>query len=124
MAYEISWEESGILVRFFDIVTEQEVMAANDIMYGDARFETILYQISDYTEAVQILITPRDAKVIGTLDNSSSRWNQQPMKNAVVTKDEEFIPVVETYFKEFEGTPWQCRLFENLELAHDWVKLH
>jgi len=43
------------------------------------------------------------------------------MRNIVVTKDEHFILIVKTYFKMFEGTKWECRIFETLELAYDWV---
>ncbi len=122
MAYEIIWEEKGILVRFSGTVTEQDVMMANDLMYGDIRFGTIKYQISDYTGAMNIQITPRYAKVIGALDRSSSRWTHNMMRNIVVKKDKKFIPIAETYFKQFEGTNWECRIFETLELAYDWVR--
>jgi len=56
------------------------------------------------------------------LDKSSLRWNPKKMRIAVVTKDDRFVPIVKTYFKDFEGTAWECRLFETLVLAYDWVK--
>jgi hypothetical protein len=122
MACELIWEEKGVLAKHYGIVSEQEVMETNDEMYGDVRFETITYQISDYTEATNIQITPKDAKIIGTLDKTSSRWTSRKMKIVVVTKDEKFVPIVLTYFREFEGTTWECRIFETLEMAYEWVK--
>lgn len=122
MACEIIWEEKGILAKHSGTVTEQEVMIMNDTMYGDKRFETITYQISDYTEATNIQITPRDAKVIGTLDRTAAHWNLRRMRIAVITKDEKFVPVVKSYFREFEGTTWECGIFETLEMAYVWVK--
>jgi hypothetical protein len=123
MAYKIIWEEKGILVKHSGTVDEQEVMMINNIMYGDVRFETITYQISDYSDVTNNLITPTDAKVIGTLDRTSSRWTSKRMKNVVVSKDEKFIPIVRTYFREFEGTEWKCRIFETLEMAYEWVRM-
>jgi hypothetical protein len=121
MAYKIIWEEKGFLVLFSGTVTEQEVKAVNDIMYGDKRFNTISYQMADYTDATDIRISPRDAKIIGVLDKTSSMWNSKKVRNVVVTKDPKFIPIAETYLREFEGTPWEGRIFETIEQAHEWV---
>jgi hypothetical protein len=71
MAYKIIWEEKGFVATFSGTVTEQEVKAVNDIMYGDKRFNTISYQMADYTDATDIRISPRDAKIIGVLDRTS-----------------------------------------------------
>jgi hypothetical protein len=71
MAYKFYWEEKGILVAFSGTVNEQEVKAVNDIMYGDKRFNTITYQVADYTDATDIRISSRDAKIIGVLDRTS-----------------------------------------------------
>ena len=122
MASNIIWEEKGILIKHSGTVTNKEVMEMNDIMYGDVRFESITYQIADYTKVTNNLITDADAKIIGTLDRTSSVWSSQRMRLAVVTKDEKFVPIVKTYFKEFEGTDWEGRIFETLEMAHNWVK--
>jgi len=122
MASNIIWEEKGTLVKHSGTVTNEEVMEMNNIMYGDIRFESITYQIADYTKVTDNLITAADAKVIGTLDRTASVWSSKRMRLAVVTTDEKFVPIVKTYFKEFEGTEWVGRIFETLELAYDWVK--
>lgn len=122
MATKIFWEEDGILFKHSDTVTDEEVRRMNDLMYGDVRFETITYQIADYTHVTKNLITPLDAKVVGTLDRTSSVWNSRKMKLAIVTRDEKFIPIVEIYYREFEGTEWEGRIFPTLEEAYSWVK--
>jgi len=122
MASEIIWEENGILFKRTGTVTDKEVIEANSKVFEDSRYSVITYQISDYTEASDIQIAPFEAKVIAALDKSSLRWPQRKMRIALVTKDENFIPIVKMYFKVFEGTKWECRIFETLELAYDWVK--
>ena len=122
MASKLFWEEKGILVKHSGTVTNEEVMKMNDIMYGDRRYESIIYQIADYTEVTTNLVTAADAKVIGTLDRTSSVWSSKRMRLAVVTNDEKFMPIVKTYFNEFEGTEWEGRIFESLDKAYEWVK--
>jgi len=122
MACKIIWEKNGILFKHSGTVTDQEARSMNDIMYGDKRFETIKYQISDYTEVTNNLLTHTDAKIIGTLDRTSSNWTSKRMRIVVVTKDEKFVPIIKTYFKEFVGTLWECKIFETLEMAYEWVK--
>ncbi|GEM_PF-1052117 len=122
MASKLFWEEKGILVKHSGTVTNEEVMKMNGIMYGDRRYESITYQIADYTEVTTNLVTAANAKVIGTLDRTSSVWSSNRMKNVVVTTDEKFIPIVNTYFKEFEKTEWECRIFETLDKAYEWLK--
>jgi len=122
MAYKIIWEEKGILFSHSGTVDNKEVIEINDSMYGDIRYESITYQIADYTDVTTNLLTPSEAKVIGTLDRTSSIWSPKMMKNVVVTTDEKFIPIVNKYFKEFEGIGWECRIFESLDKAYEWVK--
>lgn len=121
MACKLYWEEEGILFSHSGTVTSQEIQEMNDIMYGDQRFGSIIYQISDYTAVTENQVGVRAAKVIGTLDRTSSHWNQKKMRIAVVTTDEAFIPVVHDYFREFEGTSWLGKIFATLEQAREWV---
>ena len=122
MAYKIIWEEKGFLAKFSGTVDDKEIMEINNSMYGDIRYESITYQIADYTDVTTYLITPSEAKVIGTLDRTSSVWSSKMKKNVVVTTDEKFILIVKTYFKELEGNGWECRIFESLDKAYEWVK--
>ena len=121
MACEIIWEEWGILFNHSGTVDEQEALAMIGIMYADSRFDMLRYQISDFTKVTNNLLTFKDAKILGTLDRASSRWNTRRMRLAFITEDEKFIPIVEYYFKEFEGTLWEGKLFESLEIAYHWV---
>lgn len=123
MACVITWEAKGVLFTHSGEVTTQEVMAMNDIIYGDVRFDSITYQIADYTDVTRNLITGPEAKVVGSLDKASAQWNTKKMKLAVVTNDMQFIPIVNLYFQQLEGTGWEGKIFEDLASAYSWVKL-
>jgi hypothetical protein len=121
MACEIIWLDQGVLFRNSGTVDMQEVMDANNTMYGDIRYERIKFQISDYTEVTRNLLTGKEAEIIGTLDKSSSVWNTN-MLNVVVTKDPEFIPIVKRYFARLSDTNWECRIFGDLQEAYGWIR--
>ncbi|MCX6246098.1 MAG: hypothetical protein NTW10_00050 [Bacteroidetes bacterium] len=121
MACNTIWLGNGILFKYSGTVTSQEVEKTMGIMSGDNRVDTRTYQISDFTDVTNNLITPEDVKEIGDLDKSTSRWTSKKIRNAVITIDQQFIPIVEKYFRGFEGTAWECSIFDNLELAYEWV---
>lgn len=102
-------------------VTNDEILAMNDLMYGDPRFETIQYQISDYTQVTENLVNIQGAKVVGSLDRSSARWTSKQMKLVVITSDPEFARIAGFYFEQFRGTEWEGRVFPDLESAYRWV---
>lgn len=121
MACKIIWEERGILFKHSGTTTNEEASEANDQMYGDPRLSMIEYQISDYTDVKNNLVTLQGAKEIGTLDRTSSRWTKKNMKVAVVTEDIKFIKVVEAYFQKINEAGWEGRVFDTLEKARQWV---
>lgn len=120
MAHEIIWEKEGVLVKLSGTVSYDEISGINDNLYGDKRYDKLKYQISDYTNVTEILLTAFEGTVIGHLDRSSARWNSA-MIDAVVSQDPAFTPVVDAYFKSLEGTQWKCRLFDNLDDCYDWI---
>lgn len=120
MATKIVWEENGILFVHSGTVTSQEVMEANNRMYGDSRFDFIRYQISDYTDVTENLITLHDAMIVSALDKSSAAWNPT-MAIAIVTTDKTFIPIVEAYFEKLRKENWSCGQFKSLNEAYKWI---
>ncbi len=121
MAHEIFWEEKGILIKFSGIVTQEEVHKIKDTIYRNGKYDTIKYQISDYSNVAEIILTTFDANILGILGRQSTRWNRWRVRNAIVTRDAQFIPIVNSYLKEMESTDWENRIFETLEKAYEWV---
>jgi hypothetical protein len=121
MATKIIWQEKGILFVHSETVTVDEVLEANNVMYGDPRFDKIQYQISDYTGVTSNLITFSDARVVGKLDNTSSVWNPK-MLIAIVSTDENFHPVIRKYFESFKNQGWKGGIFNTLGDAYKWIE--
>lgn len=49
MSYTIVWKNSDVVVSFNETVTYQDFYKANNLIYGDSRFERMKYQIADFT---------------------------------------------------------------------------
>jgi len=107
------------MYNFFGTLTPEDFHQANGLIYGDARFDNMIYQIADFTNVLSINLTLDKVKVISALEKSATRWNKS-VKVAHVTTDPEIKNMVHAYEKEIQKTNWLCRLFENLDDATIW----
>jgi hypothetical protein len=121
MPYTIVWRPDGVIVRFFGIVTFEENMAANGQLYGDPRFESLRYQIADFSEVTDFLVSEKETSIIAQLDFQSTRWNSH-VKAAHVTRNKTIIKLIDLYKEQMQETSWEIGLFETLEEALDWVE--
>ena len=93
MPYKISWEEKGMYIKWFGIITAEENIQLNGEIYGNKLFETLEYQIGDFLDAKHAVFSERDIHVIATLEKQASRWNKK-LKVAHITKDPEIVKVI------------------------------
>ncbi len=107
------------MVTLWGKVTFKDIDAADGLLYGDARFEKMDFQIFDSTDVEEFDLSAIDLQMIGALDKSSSVWNKK-MKVALVAKDPEFIQLIEEYKKVMEDTGWKIIVFDTLDEAKNW----
>lgn len=119
MCFQIEWIKNNVYVKFYGTLTPEDFHQANGLIYGDDRFDNMIYQIADFTDALSINLTLDKVKVISVLEKSATRWNES-VKVAHVTTDTELKNRVHSYEKEMQKTNWSCRLFENLDNAITW----
>lgn len=121
MPYKIIWKPDGVIIRFFGIVSFDENMAANGQLYGDSRFESLRYQIADFSEVTDFQLSEKEASIIAQLDFQSTRWNTH-VKAAHVTQNKTIIKLIDLYKEQMQETSWEVGLFNTLEEALDWVE--
>ncbi|MCG6187860.1 hypothetical protein [Maribellus maritimus] len=121
MANEISWNNSNIIVRFNGIVSADEIMSVNDLIYGDSRFDSMDYQIFDYSKVEKMAMNEIDTEVIGTLDKTASMWNRK-LKVAVVSTNGFIDNLTQTYKKTISDTAWEVRSFSSIKDALQWCE--
>jgi hypothetical protein len=121
MAFDIKWIGNNAIVTMTGEVDFSEIDMANGMLYGDARFEHMNYQIFDLGNAEIIKLKAHDFELIGALDKNSSIWNGK-MKVAVVFKDDGMIKLIEVYKNAMKDTEWEIEVFNTLEDAQKWCE--
>jgi hypothetical protein len=121
MAFDIKWLGNNVIITMTGEVDFNEIDMANGMLYGDARFEHMNYQLFDLGKVEKIKLNAKDFELIGALDKNSSTWNRK-MKVAVVLKDEEMMKLIEVYKNVMKETEWEIEVFKTLEDAQKWCE--
>ena len=119
MSYNITWQDSNVIISFEGNVNYQDVNEADNIVYGDSRFDDMKYQIADFSKIEKFELTEEEVRIIAMLDKSSSRWNNK-IKLAVVTLDLYLLERIKPYIETMQDTEWSIKIFENIFEAKKW----
>jgi hypothetical protein len=121
MANKITWNTSNIIVRFEGVVTAEEIMGIDNLIYGDPRFDSMNYQIFDYSRVEKMALSEADTEIIGTLDKTASVWNRH-VKIAIISGSDFVGKLTQTYKKALSNTSWEVRIFTNINDALRWCE--
>ncbi|WP_075591337.1 hypothetical protein [Labilibacter marinus] len=121
MIEKISWVKNNLEVSFCESCTFSEIKKVNEKVYGDARFDKMEYQIFDFSRVSELLLTPKELKIVGVLDRSASRWNRNVCIALVVTMEYVRNLALE-YGKLMEGSNWSVYLFSTYDKAKHFCK--
>ncbi len=120
MPYSIEWINNDVIITYSGgTIKTQDVLDVNNELYGDARFDDMNYQISDFNLIDEIEVKESDILIIAALDKVSSRWNPK-MKLANVTQNKLGIKMIEKYAEILVESGWDTKVFENMEDAIKW----
>jgi len=119
MPNSIEWIGSNIIVSFEGTLTAKEIMEVDDLIYGDVRFDTMKFQIFDYSKISKLEINEIESEVIGTLDKTASVWNKR-LKVAVVSDNKIINNLTDKYKKALHGSLWKVKNFTSKEEALIW----
>lgn len=120
MPYNITWEPKGVLVKWYGKCTYKENLEANGMLYGDKRFDSIHYQISDILDADTSAFTNHDITVIARLELKATIWNKN-MLVAHITQNRALIEQIKMYEVEMRDSNWKFGIFDTIEQARAWV---
>ncbi len=116
MIDKISWINNNLEVSFNESCTYSEIKKVNEIVYGDARFDDMNYQIFDFSAVSELLLTKDELKIVGVLDKSASRWNKN-ISIALVVTTKYVNDLALEYGKIMEGSNWSIHLFSSYREA-------
>lgn len=118
--YEITWEPEGIYWHFSGAVSAAEAKQSNLDVYGNPRFDDIRYQIADFLDVTSFHADDADLHEISTIDGVAAIYSRA-VKVALIATDPKVIRLLEAYCQTIAGTPWQARIFHNLEEGRSWA---
>ena len=121
MPYELTWEERGVLIRFWDVVSDHDLMQSNLDCYDNPRFETAGYEIADFTEATKLAFSSGTLRRVAELDFKASKRNPA-MRLAVVGEELLLLGLANMYRALFdlEGGIWEQAQFATVDEARPW----
>ena len=127
MAHQTNWEQEGLCRIYTGKISGDEVFNSNLAIQGDPRFVDIKYVINDFTEINEFIVGKIDILNIAAMDNFSAIDNivckgNTTLKIAIIAIFEPLLEWINLYIESMQGSLYQCKLFENIDDAHEWVK--
>ncbi|MBL4939832.1 MAG: hypothetical protein JKY16_06130 [Lutibacter sp.] len=119
MSFKIKWKGANIIISFYGNLIYQDFYDANNLIYGDARFSLMEYQIADFSKIEKFEFTKEEIKIISTLEKSSSIWNNN-VRLAIITSNEEYLRAIHPYLEAMKLTNWKIKIFENIIEGEKW----
>ncbi len=120
MSFKIEWKDSNVIVSFSRILTYKDSYEANNLIYGDSRFDDMKYQIADFSKVEKFEFTENESNVIAILEKSSSTWNNN-VKLAIVTSASVCLSsIIDPYLERMKSTNWKIKIFKNRIEAENW----
>jgi hypothetical protein len=105
---------------FTDKTSGEEILRSNLVLQGDSRFDDITYVINDFTQIVEFEVSDLDINKIVTIDHVAAISNPK-LKIAIVATLESLLAWVHLYCEKMQDSPFECKIFDNLNDAYKWV---
>ena len=124
MAYEIEWDYKGVIFRYTEVVTNNDIIASNNEGYAHDNYQGIKYQIVDFTGAEKILVDDETVEMIAAMDGVEANNLPADLRIAFVGTQDNLKRVFDTYSKTLTKsyTGWSVGYFYDIEVAKAWVE--
>ncbi len=122
MSYELIWENRGVVFRFRDIVTGDELVQSNLDVYADPKFERIEYELAIFSDSVKFEASSETVRRVAEMDAAASNRNPKVIV-AIVASQLVIRGLVNLYRLQSEvaGGTWQTEFFETEPEARNWL---
>ncbi len=122
MPYEQIWEDRGVLCRFRDAVTDDDVVESSLERYADPKFENIEYELSIFSDSVVFEASTATVRRAVEMDVKASERNPKIVV-AIVATQRVIRGLANLYRLQTEATGglWKTAYFETEEEARRWL---
>ncbi len=120
MSYEVIWEEKGINWKYSGVLTNNDILQSNTLIYGDPRFDKMRYQIVDMLDVESFEVDRETMEEVAVMDIAASGTNPYIVV-AVVSIRSQAERLNEIYETTTDKSPWETELFDSIEAARAWI---
>ena len=124
MPYQLIWKEDSLVQKYVGEISPDEIMQANNAIYGDPRYDALRVKIADFSDANGDEITQESIQTVASLDKASSVWNRH-LKVAVlaptVLSPAEMRHYALQYKEELSTTDWEIDFFSTRQELDNWL---
>ncbi|MBD3348982.1 MAG: hypothetical protein GF400_07280 [Candidatus Eisenbacteria bacterium] len=120
MSYETYWEDEGVRWVYEGTMTDDDVLRANLELYDDPRFESLRYEIADFTRVAKFAAGADSIRKLSQLDKKQSARNPD-VKVAIVATAPLMRGIARMYALASGDSPWDTRIFETESEAREWL---
>ena len=103
------------------IVTGREINLVNLNIFEDRRFNSISYQLMDFSGVKSLKVTEKEVKDAAFQDMVAAKSNPN-IKMAAVAPQDIIRKLAEIYAEYSEPSQWETRIFDTVENANKWLK--
>ena len=122
LSYELIWEDRGVLFRFRDVVTGDELVQSNLDVYANPKFESIEYEVAIFSDSVKFEASSETVRRVAEMDAAASKRNPKVVV-AIVASQTVIRGLANLYRLQSEvaGGTWETEFFETEPDARRWL---
>ncbi|MDQ8204050.1 hypothetical protein [Pelagicoccus sp. SDUM812003] len=120
MPYRLTWERRTVFFDYFGDVTSQDLLESNQIVYGDERFDKLLWQVVSFEKAEAISHSAAYVKRIAYMDKAAARSNPN-ITVAFVGNSPALDQIGSEYIDVASEPAWDVVHFSTLDEAKAYI---
>jgi len=119
MPHKLTWEPKGVYWKYSGKVTGAEIIETSTAIYGDPRFDDLLYKLVDFTDIESIDMNNQDIIEIACLHKAAGLSNPR-IKNAILISANT-SKLANKFAAFFDDSPWDVQIFQEIDKANSWL---
>ncbi len=122
MPYEVIWEDRGVLLRFWDVITDEELVQCNLDVYSDPKFESMDYELVKFSDSVVFKPSGSSIRRVAEMDAEASL--RKPTVVVAIVGSQMVLRGQANQYRiqhEVMGVQWEMSYFKTEEEARQWL---
>jgi len=121
MAYQINWQERGVLFNYRGHTSDFEIAAATRIAQADARFDQLVYAIHDFLPCESFTYSVPKIEEIAAVASAAALSLRAPRLAIAIVTDRPQVRAAVDVYVESGLTPHDLRVFPSIGEARGWL---